>query len=62
MQIINGNFIEDMERIYDLYNSRFVYFSNEYNFKGKETAKIKMNAYYNCVEKMKKVLQYIDSL
>ena len=62
MQIINGNFIEDMERIYDLYNLRFVHFSNEYNFKGKENAKIKMNDYLNCVEKMKKVLIYIDTL
>lgn len=62
MQIIKGNFIEDMERIYDLYNSRFVHFSTQYNFKGKETAKMEMNAYRNCVEKMKKVLQFIDTL
>lgn len=41
MQLINGNFIEDMEQIYDLYNSRFVHFSCQYNFEKTETAKMK---------------------
>lgn len=60
--MINGNFIEDMERLQELYNSRFVKYSSEYNFKGNQKAEAKMIDYKNCVEKMKKVMNFINNL
>lgn len=31
--MIKGDFIEDMERLQELYESRFVHYSSEYHFK-----------------------------
>lgn len=59
---MRGNFIEDMEEIQLLYQSRLVHYSSEYHFNGNEKAKGKMLNYKNCVEKMKKVMTYINNL
>lgn len=59
---MRGNFIEDMEEIQLLYQSRLVHYSSEYYFNGNEKAKGKMLNYKNCVEKMKKVMTYINNL
>lgn len=42
-------------------NSRFVKYSSEYNFKGNQKAEGKMIDYKNCVEKMKKVMKFINN-
>lgn len=60
--MIKGHFIEDMERLQKLYESRFTHYSSEYNFKGNEKAKVRMYDYLNCVEKMKKVMKFINDL
>lgn len=60
--MIRGYFIEDMERLQELYEARFVHYSSEYNFKGNEKAKKKMYDYQNCVMKMKKVMNFIQSI
>lgn len=60
--MIKGDFIEDMERLQELYEERFVHYSSEYNFKGNEKAKNKMYGYQNCVVKMKKVMNFIQSI
>lgn len=38
---MKGQFIEDMERIQEEYEQRFIKYSNEYHFKGNEKAKQK---------------------
>lgn len=60
--MIKGDFIEDMERLQELYESRFVHYSSEYHFKGNRMAEGKMFKYKNCVEKMKKVMKFINSI
>lgn len=60
--MIKGDFIEDMERLQELYEERFVHYSSEYYFKGNEKAKKKMHGYQNCVVKMKKVMNFIQSI
>ncbi len=60
--MIKGYFIEDMERLQELYESRFVHYSSEYHFKGNRRAEGKMFNYKNCVEKMKKVMKFINSI
>lgn len=60
--MIKGHFIEDMERLQELYEARFTHYSCEYNFKGNEKAKARMYDYLNCVEKMKKVMKFINDL
>lgn len=59
---MKGKFIEDMERLEELYQSRFIHYSCEYNFKGNKKAEGKMHDYRNCVEKMKKVMKFINSI
>jgi len=56
--MIKGKFIEDMERLQELYESRFVHYSSEYHFKGNEKAEEKMLDYKNCVERMKYIKNY----
>ena len=60
--MIKGDLIADMERLQELYESRFVHYSSEYHFKGNEKAEGKMLDYKNCVEKMKKVMKFINSI
>ena len=60
--MIKGYFIEDMERLQELYESRFVHYSSEYHLKGNGMAEGKMLNYKNCVEKMKKVMKFINSI
>lgn len=60
--MLKGQFIEDMEDIMETYKRRFTHYSCEYNFKGIEKAKGKMQDYANCIKKMEKVLSYIDKL
>ena len=60
--MIKGQFIEDLERLQELYSQRFIKYSNEYNFKGNQKAESKMYDYMNCVEKMKKVMQFVNQL
>ena len=59
---MKGQFIEDMEEIYETYKRKFVYYSAEYNFLGKEKAKQKMQDYKKCVDKMSAVMKFIDTL
>lgn len=60
--MIKGDFIEDMECLQELYKARFSNYSAQYNFEGKEKAKDKMLRYQNCVEKMDKVMKFINNL
>lgn len=60
--MIRGNFIEDMEQLQSLYEERFTHYSCEYHFNGKVNARVKMLDYKNCVEKMKKVITFINNL
>jgi hypothetical protein len=58
--MIKGDFIEDMERIQELYQARFANYSAQYHFEGKDKMKSKMEDYQNCVEKMDKVMKFIN--
>lgn len=60
--MIKGHFIEDMERLQELYQARFCKYSTEYHFEGKQKSEGKMWDYKNCVEKMDKVMKLIDTL
>ncbi len=59
---MKGQFIEDMERMQEEYERRFIKYSNEYHFKGNKKAKSKMLDYHICVEKMKQTMKFINNL
>lgn len=59
---MKGFFIEDMEKIQEEYESRFVHYSNEFHFKKNIKAESKMIHYKDCVEKMRKVMRFINTL
>lgn len=58
---MRGLFIEDMEEIQEEFERRFVKYAIEYE-NGNDKAKQKMYNYQNCVEKMKKVMRFINDL
>ena len=57
---INGDFIEDLERLQEHYQSRFVHYSALYNFAGKQNAKKKCKSYKHCVIGMEWLLKLLN--
>lgn len=60
---IKGDFIEDMEQLQELYNSRFVHYSTNFHYRGGNYRdEQKMIKYGLCVQKMEKFMKFINSL